>query len=172
MSQTLAPNGWYRFDDPRPYVTVSGFAVGPCGRFPILYRGDKVRSARNCWALPSGLHEVGLTAEQQFAAELREELNLELIPGSAVPVFTYENILPGEPGVGGGWHWVIVVLAARVKTLATMVNKEPDKHPDTELVDLFRPLHTEDFWSKTWAPSLGGALRQHRNLVTQVLSSI
>lgn len=170
MSQSvLDPSGWFKFTGPMPYVAVSGFAVGPCGRFPILYRGDKVRSARNCWALPSGLHEVGLTAEQQFAVELKEELNLDLIPGTAEPVFMYENIMPGEPGVGGGWHWVILVLAAKVKTLDTLRNAEPDKHPNIDMVDLRSFPYADGFWTLNWAPSLGRALNQHQQ---RVMSSV
>lgn len=156
--QTLHENGWFKFDAPRPYVTVSGFAVDDCGRFPILFRGPNVRSAKNCWALPSGLHEVGKTLEEQFIAELAEELNLEGVPGSGQPLFTYENIVPGEAGAGGGWHWVIVVMKVRVVSLDTLRNSEPDKHTKVEIVDKGLKTVEAGFFDRAWAPNLAEAM--------------
>lgn len=144
--------------EPRPYVTTSGLAVDPAGNFPILYRSDKVRSAKNCWSLPSGLHEIGSTLEEQFSTELREELNLEVDPScKTVKVGVYENIARCD-----GYHWVIVLLVARVKTLETLVNREPDKHSEIKLVN-FNQLNTNEFLELTWAPGLGDALRLYKD---------
>ena len=120
--QPLLSPHWKQFDVPRPQVVVSGFAVNSKGEFPILWRTDKVRSAPNCWSLPSGLHEVGLTKAQQFSNELEEELGL--IPNSEIclNLGSYENILPEE-----GWHWSLDVLAIPVLD-GVITNKEPDKH--------------------------------------------
>ena len=119
-----------------PYKTVSGFAVNAAGKFPILYRTAKVRSAANCWSLPSGLHEIGLLMEEQFANELEEELNLTAIKDkiSLTPfgyqIGEYENILPEE-----GWHWCINVMAVPILD-GEFVNKEPDKHNPIEWCDV------------------------------------
>lgn len=142
----------------RPYVTTSGLAVDPAGNFPILYRSDKVRSAKNCWSLPSGLHEIGLTLEDQFAAELREELNLEVDPScKTAKVGVYENIAACD-----GYHWVIILLVTRVKTLETLVNREPDKHSEIRIVN-FNQLTTSEFLGLTWAPGLGDALKSYKD---------
>lgn len=141
---------WNSFTEPRPYVTVSGIAIDGMGRFAMLHRSEKVRSARNCWSLPSGLHEVGLTLEQQFAQELKEEMGLEAFPNLSKVVGHYENIRPDGPDLPG-WHWVIFVLVMRVKTLDTLVNSEPDKHDKIEVTHYLEP------WQKgrQWAPKLG-----------------
>lgn len=58
--------------------------------------------------------------------ELQEECGLEVdMRYPVLYVASYDNILPGE-----GWHWVVQMLACRVKTLDTFINKEPDKHPE------------------------------------------
>jgi len=158
-------SGWHSFPHPRPYVTTSGFAFDAVGRFPILYRGDKVRSARNCWSLPSGLHEIGYTLAEQFAIELKEECGLAARVGSTRPVATYENIAPdlvdkpNEPQ----WHWVIHILATRVETLATFTNKEPDKHPQ------FKFITVEEIPSiAPWGKGLGKALLDNLDAIVMV----
>ncbi len=144
--------------EPRPYVTTSGLAIDPAGNFPILYRSDKVRSAKNCWSLPSGLHEIGLTLEDQFATELKEELGLAVdFNHKMVRVGVYENIAKCD-----GYHWVIVLLVARVMTLETLVNREPDKHSEIKIVN-YNQLTDNEFLELTWAPGLGEALCAHRN---------
>jgi ADP-ribose pyrophosphatase YjhB (NUDIX family) len=131
-----------------PHVTVAGIVFDGTGRLPLQHRSNAVRSARNCWSLPTGLHEERLTLEQQLAKELDEELNLKMLPGS-FQVGTYENI-----AIGDGWHWVITVLAVRVRTLDTIVNREPNKHDDMITV------HVNDFnpASYAWSPGLGDFL--------------
>ena len=142
------------FDEPKPNVTTSGFAFDGDGRFPILFRGPNVRSARNVWSLPSGLHECGFSLGDQFCVELKEECNLEADPRSALSVAVYENIAPDMPEnpTAPQWHWVIHVLAVRVKTLETFVNKEPDKHPEIKFVDV-NELQLS-LQNDSWHPSL------------------
>lgn len=148
---------WKSFTEPRPYVTVSGIAIDGMGRFVLLHRSANVRSARDCWSLPSGLHEVGLTLNQQFATELKEELNLEAFPNMAEVIGHYENIRPDGPDVPG-WHWVIFVMVMRVKSLDTLVNSEPDKH------DVMETTHYLEPWieGRKWAPKLGEFLVANR----------
>lgn len=156
--QTPADGKWNSFTEPKPYVSVSGFAYDSTGRFPILWRSDKVRSAKNCWSLPSGLHEVGLTFQEQFATELKEELGLEPILSTGKILGVYENI-----AVVDNWHWCIAVLAMRVETLDTLVNKEPDKHSKIDFLtvfDLQYPLRK--IYSMTWGPHLKEAILAHR----------
>lgn len=143
--------------EPRPYVTTSGIAIDSNGNFPILYRSDKVRSAKNCWSLPSGLHEIGSTLEDQFATELQEELGLEVDFNSPISkIGVYENIARCD-----GYHWVIVMLVAKVRTLDTLINREPDKHSEIRLVN-FEQLLRKEFLDMTWAPGLGKALNDFK----------
>jgi ADP-ribose pyrophosphatase YjhB (NUDIX family) len=145
---------WKDIPSPHPHLTVSGFAFDDTGRFPIIYRSDKVRSAKNCWSIPSGLHEVGLTMHEQFAAELKEELNLEADLSTSHKIGFYENI-----ALVDSFHWCILLMAIKVKTLDTLTNKEPDRHPEIELVhytDLLKNIS-----GRTWAPNLGDALQEY-----------
>lgn len=148
---------WKSFTEPRPYVTVSGIAIDGLGRFALLHRSENVRSARNCWSLPSGLHEVGLTIQEQFATELKEEMGLDAVKEASAIIGTYENIRPDGPDVPG-WHWVIFVMVMRVQTLDTLINSEPDKHDQIDVV------HYRDDWinGRVWAPKLQGFLEAHR----------
>lgn len=153
-----AGEAWKFRNEPSPQVTVQGFAVDPQGRFPILFRNDKVRSAKNCWSLPSGLHEAGLNVFQQFAIELEEELGLEAINLERSKVLgMYENIAAVD-----SWHWVIIMVAVPVASLTPMTNKEPDKHSKLEIL-------TPWTWDETkiarqWGPGLGEWLATNRKL--------
>ncbi len=140
---------WNMFKEPRPYVTVSGFAVDVRGRIILIHRSEKVRSARNCWSLPSGLHEVGLSMQEQFAQELREELNLTPIVEKHSMIGLYENIRPDGLTLPG-WHWVIAVMAMRVESFDPMTNLEPDKHDQVEIVN----VRQDWIAGRTWAPKL------------------
>jgi ADP-ribose pyrophosphatase YjhB (NUDIX family) len=152
----MANDNWNIFTDPKPYVTVSGLAIDREGRFPLLHRSNNVRSAKNAWSLPSGLHEVGITGEQQFANELEEELGLSAIKGKSHFIGYYENIRPDGPDARP-WHWVIFVYVQAVVSLDTIVNKEPDKHDEIkicQLQDVYDP-------NLIWTTNLGQFL--HRN---------
>jgi ADP-ribose pyrophosphatase YjhB (NUDIX family) len=143
------PPPWNKFDDPRPYVTVSGLAVDGRGRTVLIHRSENVRSARNCWSLPSGLHEVGLSMAEQFGQELREELNLRPVVHRHAMVGLYENIRPDGPKVAG-WHWVIAVMVMRVESFDCLKNQEPDKHDRIEVVNIRQDWVT----GRAWAPML------------------
>lgn len=121
---------WRQFDGPVPYSVVAGVAVNMDNQFIFLHRSNKVRSAPNCWSLPSGLHEVGETIISCFERELYEELRLrraERTPYTTLP--SYENI-PGD-----GWHWVISTVVMFVEGFE-FTNREPDKHDDVRWLDI------------------------------------
>ena len=158
---------WNKFDHPRPYVTVSGFAVDDSGRFPILHRSDKVRSAKDCWALPSGLHEVGISMADQFSVELFEELGLRT-DSDATPIGVYENIAHVDQ-----WHWTIVVLAVRVPTLDGIVNREVDKHDKMSIVTL--PEAVEMIKTQShgkWGPLLGEFIVDNQAAIRAAISKV
>jgi ADP-ribose pyrophosphatase YjhB (NUDIX family) len=156
------PNNWKKFDVPKPYVTVSGLALDCKGRFILMHRSAKVRSARDCWSLPSGLHECGKTMQEQFGEELKEELNLTPIITKNAMIGHYENIRP-DGLMHAGWHWVIFVMLMRVESLDPLVNKEPDKHDQIEIVNIRQDWIT----GRTWAPKLREFLVPNLKLITQ-----
>jgi ADP-ribose pyrophosphatase YjhB (NUDIX family) len=120
-----------KFDVPTPYPVVGCFAVDEAGQFPILHRSLTVRSARNQWALPTGLHDVGVPAAEILRRELVEELNLVMLPDvTPVDIGTYERL--GDKT--DPWHWVITMFAVRVETLDVLRNMEPDKHDEVKLL--------------------------------------
>ena len=161
-----ATSNFRMFVNARPYVTVIGFAMDGQGKFPIFFRSNKVRSAKNAWSMPSGLHEIGLPWWQQFSNELKEELNLDTIQGTARKIGFYEAIIHDKPGEDN-WHWVLLLMAMRVKTLETMVNKEPEKHSDVRIVtaaELF-----VQFMDKPWTLNLREALLEHQDIIFRVV---
>jgi ADP-ribose pyrophosphatase YjhB (NUDIX family) len=149
-----------------PNVTTSGFALDPTGHFPLIYRGPNVRSAKNCWSLPSGLHETGYTLPQQLAIELKEELGLDADWTKAIPVGFYENIAAVD-----NWHWVIAVYVIPVKTLDTLTNKEPDKHPEMRRVH-YGDITQPQFLDLPWAPQLGPFINSNINHIRQTMLSL
>jgi 8-oxo-dGTP pyrophosphatase MutT (NUDIX family) len=123
---------WNMLPRPVPYVTVCMIAFDETRRFPIMWRTDKVRSAKNQWSLPTGLHEAGFTLGEQAANELLEELGLTAKASKWQFLTTYENILPKD-----NFHWVISMGTIVVRSLDELANKEPDKHSEFKLLDPF-----------------------------------
>ena len=161
-----------KFDIARPYPSVIGLAVDNHGRFPIFYRTAAVRSARNAWSMPSGLHEAGRSVEAQFSTELAEELNLKAIPGSIVKVGFYENIVFDKPDEPNNWHWVNLLVAVAVETLECIRNMEPEKHSGLTIVtldELFDRLLDE---KQQWTPGLREALLEHDRSLNEVVSAL
>jgi len=158
---------WNVFTEARPYTTVSGIAFDSKGNFPLLHRSENVRSARNCWSLPSGLHEVGLTMQEQFSIELREEMGLITVPHTNRVISDYENIRP-DGDDKPGWHWVIKFMVVRVETLETLINNEPDKHDKIEIVN-----YLSNWWeNRQWAPKLGEFIFANRDLITNKIEDL
>ena len=132
---------WKKFDDARPYTSVIGLIVGPDGKMIVQHRSNGVRSAKNAWSLPSGLHEVGLTMPKQFCTEALEELDVHVIPESVEFVDCFEAILPEDQ-----WHWVLHLFIAYSPD-TTFTNKEPDKHDVIDRLTLEALLQL-DPWTK------------------------
>lgn len=137
-----------------PHCSVMGICYDRSLRIVLMHRSAKVRSACNAWSFPSGLHENGLTLEEQLAAELREELNLEARIGRTRQLGTYENISAGD-----SWHWVITVMIQPVETLDTLINREPDKHDEIQLITL--DSLKESHHRMVWSPGLGEFISKH-----------
>jgi len=163
--QSYVASKFKKFDHPRPYVTVIGFAMDSQGRFPIFFRSDKVRSAKNAWSMPSGLHEVGYSYGEQFGVELGEELNLEPI-SPAKKIGYYEAIIYGKNGEDN-WHWVMLMMAMRVKTLDTLANKEPEKHSDIQIITVAELF--DSYISRPWTMGLKEALVEHKSIIEQTV---
>lgn len=123
---------WKKFDDPRPYCAVGGFAIDSEGNFPIMHRSQNVRSVRNCWSLPTGNHELDCQMSAQFNNELQEELNIVPV-GETINLGWYDNI---SKETENWWHWVMHLMVVRVETLETLVNKEPHKHDEIRVISL------------------------------------
>lgn len=149
---------------PVPNASVSGFAYDDRGYFPILWRSERVRSAKNCWSLPSGLHEIGLYLSEQFCEELKEELNLTPIEDTVKIVGTYENI-----ALCDAYHWVIQLMTVKVETLSSIINKEPDKHTEFQIVH-FSELLKDDMYKMAWAPNLKEAIYSHRYQIVKAIT--
>lgn len=152
---------WNSFVEPRPYIGVIGFAFNSEGKFPILHRSDKVRSAKNAWSLVSGLHEVGKTVFEQFADEAREECHIH-VSGEGTKIGFYDAILPEDK-----WHWVMVIVAMRVLSFASFENMEPDKHDAIEFITIDELYSCCINW--TWTPGTKEALLQYHDTIIKAI---
>ena len=116
-----------------PRHVLQMIVVDPSHRMLAMHRGPNVRSARNVWSFPSGLHDIGETAIACAARELHEEYNL--VAMKTCFLGQYENIAGDEPGTPQ-YHWVITMLGVIVNSLEDAINKEPDKHDKMEFPSL------------------------------------
>lgn len=138
-----AETQWNKFDDAIPVPAVQIIPVDKTGRVLVMHRSNNVRSAKNIWSFPSGLHDIGKTWWEVAQNEMTEEYGLKLL--RAHPIGTYENIA-GDAG-NHQWHWVVHVVTGLVEDITKSVNKEPDKHDRMEYVPL-ADLLTDAFWTK------------------------
>jgi 8-oxo-dGTP pyrophosphatase MutT (NUDIX family) len=122
------------FRDPAvPRHAIQCLVIDRHERVLVIHRSDKVRSAKNVWSFPSGLHDIGETIEITMVRELHEEF--ALTPSSFGYLGVYENIA-GDPTLTEHYHWVISVFAVLVEDLGYTINREPDKHDQFHLVQL------------------------------------
>jgi 8-oxo-dGTP pyrophosphatase MutT (NUDIX family) len=141
------------FKDPAvPRHAVQCIAIDRFGRVLVIHRSDKVRSAKNVWSFPSGMHDIGETLEMTMVKELNEEFGL--LPSAFGYLGVYENIA-GDPSLMEHYHWVISVFAVLVDDLSKTVNKEPDKHDQFHIIDLteldtLTQVYTFHQTFKTW----------------------
>jgi ADP-ribose pyrophosphatase YjhB (NUDIX family) len=111
-----------------PY-TVAQMLVTDGDRVLIIHRSNNVRSAKNIWSLPSGLHDIGERLVECAKRELLEEFNLQ--PQSTHFVGYYENIVLNE---ADAFHWVISTFVLHVENFDSIINREPDKHDEFKFV--------------------------------------
>ena len=139
---------WNKFNDARPYLSVMGIPFDKRGDILILYRSDKVRSAKNVWSFPSGLGEVGLTPEEQLLIELHEEFNLTSSLDRVEQLTSFQNI-----AINDNWHWHITLYAVEIDSFSQIINKEPDKHSSYEIIS-YHSLRTGTITQKKWSNGL------------------
>lgn len=151
---------WNFLNRPAPHVSLALVAFDETGKFPVVFRSDKVRSVKNSWSLPTGLHEAGLTFGEQGAIELDEELGLTADPQTWRFLTVYENIVPQDD-----WHWVIVMGSMRVNDMSVLVNREPIKHSEVQLMDPFSTHYADDLARKVMDAPMKDALLRVRHLV-------
>ncbi len=116
------PKPWKQLEEPTPIHVVQMIPIDVTCRMLMLHRSHLVRSAKNMWSFPSGIHDIGETMFEACRRELKEEFNLE--GGEMIQLGTYDNIIDEE----FKFHWVISVFGVRVEDVHDAVNKEPDKH--------------------------------------------
>lgn len=145
---------------PLPHFTVSVLPYDPETQLAaLIYRGENVRSAKNCLSIPSGLLEHGESFAVGILRELEEELGIPADACSNLQFHTiYRNIM------GDGFDWVIGIWTVEVQGLGGLTqNREPDKHDYIMHVRLAElsgmvnsPMEIED---KIFAPNLRANLR-------------
>ena len=82
-----------------PIPVVRAIIENSQGQVLILKRANTT-SGQGQWCLPGGKIDYGHTIEETVAAEIREELSMQLI---SARFFFYQNSLPFEPG---GMHCI------------------------------------------------------------------
>jgi ADP-ribose pyrophosphatase YjhB (NUDIX family) len=111
------------------------------GNVLVIHRSNKVKSARNCWSIPTGTHEIGETSEHCIVRELHEEFNLKV---TNTRIFgQYENIA-GDHDQEEQYHWILSVYLVSVGTFNGMWNKEPELH------DRFKIVHWKNLFDSNW----------------------
>lgn len=115
-------------DQVLPHFTASVLFYHPKTRDTVLlWRTDKVRSAKNCLAIPSGLLEHGESFETSLVRELGEELG---VPAEMIGELRFHTLYRNQPG--DGFDWVIGVWSAPCHPdfdfFTSLNNAEPEKH--------------------------------------------
>jgi ADP-ribose pyrophosphatase YjhB (NUDIX family) len=140
---------WKMNKEPIPQHAVQVVPIDVLLRVLMMHRSEKVRSARNVWSFPSGLHDIGETMEACATRELEEEYGLK--PIAFCQLGTYENI-GGDSDSDEQYHWVINVLGALVADCNAAVNKEPEKH-DQMMVASLPAIANLNFGTHPFHPS-------------------
>jgi 8-oxo-dGTP pyrophosphatase MutT (NUDIX family) len=99
-------------------------------KIAMMWRGERVRSAKLCLSTPAGLLEHGESFEESIVRELGEEMG---IPASQCMSIRFHDLYRNDNG--DGYDWVIGVWSVAVESLAdNLRNMEPDKHDALILV--------------------------------------
>jgi 8-oxo-dGTP pyrophosphatase MutT (NUDIX family) len=152
-----------------PHFTVMAVPYDPVTRMvAMMWRGDRVRSAKNCLSTPAGLLEHGEPFEEGLLRELREEMAIE--PDNCFRV-EFQTIYRNDNG--DGLDWVIGVWSVAVRDLQLVArNVEPDKHDYLvfmHLDDLASPNPMLDGKPAMFASSLQPVLRTVAKRLIQTL---
>ncbi len=126
-----------------PRTAVQVFAIDYDQRLLLLHRGPNIRSARNVWSFPTGLHDIGERIHEAAARELMEEVGLQARRAELISV--YENIA-GDSDAIEQYHWVMLIVCCIVDDVRKAVNIESDKHDDMQYVDMYS-LGKESFFN-------------------------
>jgi 8-oxo-dGTP pyrophosphatase MutT (NUDIX family) len=152
-----------------PHFTVMAVPYDPITKMvAMMWRGDRVRSAKNCLSTPAGLLEHGEPFEEGLLRELREEMAIE--PDNCFRV-EFQTIYRNDNG--DGLDWVIGVWSVAVRDLQLVArNVEPDKHDYLvfmHLDDLASPNPMLDKNPAMFASSLQPVLRTVAKRLLQTL---
>jgi len=152
-----------------PHFTVMAVPYDPVTQMvAMMWRGDRVRSAKNCLSTPAGLLEHGEPFEEGLLRELREEMAIE--PDNCFRV-EFQTIYRNDNG--DGLDWVIGVWSVAVRDLQLVArNVEPDKHDYLvfmSLDDLASPNPMLDGKPAMFASSLQPVLRTVAKRLIQTL---
>lgn len=126
----------------------------------MMWRGERVRSAKNCLSTPAGLLEHGEPFEDGILRELHEEMAIERDNCFRLEFQTiYRN------DNGDGLDWVIGVWSVAVRDLQLVArNVEPDKH------DYLVFMHLDDLASPN--PMLDGKPAMFASSLQPVLRTV
>lgn len=164
----MSTTKWKTLDGgPRPHVTVSGIVADSQTRnVLLLHRSNEVRSAKNCWALPSGLGEIAVPLEKQLITELEEELSIsqDRVLGQT-QLGWYENITHSD-----GYHWVILIYLVWVNGFDGVQNLEPHKHNEIKIVAPYSFYDMIGDDNVVWAPHLREELETFLPQIKKALS--
>lgn len=171
-----------------PRSVVQTFVFDKEGRFLLMHRSNKVRSARNVWSIPSGVQDIGETQEETLVRELKEEF--DLVPKAILLIGLYDNIAGDTVSycrfcdspshkehtchlletqiyqpAPEQYHWVISLFLVEVDSLLDATNMEPDKHDVLAIIQFDEILH-DDFQTKyPMHPTLTQWLTQHKEIL-------
>jgi 8-oxo-dGTP pyrophosphatase MutT (NUDIX family) len=122
-----------QLDQPLPHFTVMAFPFDPSTQeVAMLWRGESVRSAKNCLSTPAGLLEHGESFTDGLIRELQEEMGLD--PKEIISI-KFRTIYKNSND--DGFDWVIGVWDVAVENLRNcVVNAEPDKHDHLVFMNL------------------------------------
>jgi len=126
-----------------PHVTVAALVLDQSRQHTLMiHRSPHVRSAKNCWSVPTGLLEHGEEIEPALLREVEEEVGL---PGGKVlrPTAVFGNVVDG-------YHWVLILRAVVYPRVVDMWrNLEPDKHDRVMTMTVGECAHRARTW-RAW----------------------
>lgn len=127
-------------DGPWPHVTVAALVLDEQRQHTVvIHRSPHVRSAKNCWSVPTGLLEHGEDLDSALLREVEEEVGLT---GGTVEGVT--NVFNNHVD---GYHWVLVLKPVVFpQVVDAWCNLEPDKHDRVMTLTLGELLSRAKQW--------------------------